>query len=124
MRFFVLTLALLIPFYAVAIDIKDVRFYQTDNIVPNGRTPHYSVYIKNDNPCIFVDDLRKSRTTEYCDIEGTDYNFKNDFPSIYPINLRLSGASLYFIVAAPWDEQKCEIFFPENSITCESTGKN
>ncbi|KJZ11468.1 hypothetical protein TW85_16675 [Marinomonas sp. S3726] len=100
------------------------KYFQTDNVVPNGREPHYFVYIKNDNPCIFIDDLRKNLTTEFCDIEGTDYNFKHDFPSIYPANIRISGSSLYFIVAAPWNEQKCRIYLPRQKLTCEPTGRN
>ena len=124
MRFFVLILAVLMSFYTAAIDIKDVRFYQTDNIVPNGREPHYEAYIKNNDPCIFVNNLRENTIEKYCKLDESGYDLEVNYPSVYPVDLRLSGSSLYFIAAAPWNEQKCEIFFPKKSITCEPTDEN
>ena len=115
-------LGLIMSLPLMADDVTNYKFYQTDNYVPNGREPFYAAYIKNDNPCIFIKSIQEGSTKEFCDMGNSQLNLKRDFPTIYPINIRLSGSSLYFIVAAPWNEQKCEIFFPEKSITCTPTG--
>ena len=104
--------------------ISDYKYYQIAKDLPKGKDPIFIAYMKLNSPCIFVDDLRTNTTQEYCKLDESGYDLKVDYPSVYPIDLRLSGASLYFIAAAPWNEQECEIFFPEKSITCESTGKN
>lgn len=108
--------------YAMTMDTDTLRYYQTNNIVPNGKKPHYTAYITNNNPCIFIKFLQEDTTKEFCEMGNSKLNLKRDFPTIYPINIRLSGSSLYFTVAAPWNEQKCEIFFPTKSINCEPTG--
>ena len=119
-----ITLALLISsFSVVADDINQYKYFQTDNIVPNGRAPHYEAYIKNNDPCIFVNNLRENTIEKYCKLDESGYDLEVNYPSVYPVDLRLSGSSLYFIAAAPWNEQKCEIFFPKKSIICESTGR-
>lgn len=105
-------------------DIAKYRYYQTDNIIPEGRDAYFAAYIKNNNPCIFVKDIRENNTLEFCQMGDSGLNLKSDYPSIYPSRLRMSGTTLYFIVAAPWNEQKCKISFPHNQIQCEPTGKN
>ncbi|KZM40808.1 hypothetical protein OA92_02205 [Marinomonas sp. SBI22] len=120
----VLVISLLImSLTSVANEITQYKYYQTDNIVPNGREPHYAVYIINKEPCIFVKDFREDEVEEYCKLDDSELDLKINSPTIYPIDLRLSSKTLYFTVAAPWNEQKCEIFFPRKSITCESTGR-
>lgn len=104
-------------------EISKYRFYQTDNIIPEGREAYYAAFIKNDNPCIFVKDLRENKIQEYCKMGESGLDLKNDYPSIYPSRVRMTGTTLYFIVAAPWNEQKCKISFPHSLIQCESTGK-
>ena len=119
-----IALALLMSsFSVVAEDINNYRYYQTDNIFPKRENARFAVYIKSDNPCIFLKNNKDNSIEEFCQMGDSGLNLKDDYPSIYPADLRQSGASLYFIVAAPWNEQECEIFFPEKSITCESTGR-
>lgn len=122
MKIFILIISLLIPIYTMAMDTEYLKYYQTSDIVPNGKKPRYAAYITNNNPCIFIKSIQEGSTKEFCDMGNSKLNLKRDFPTIYPINIRLSGSSLYFTVAAPWNEQKCEIFFPEKSITCTPTG--
>ena len=119
-----IALALLISSFSVVADqIGQYKYYQTDNIISEGRDAYYAAYIKNDNPCIFVKDLRENKTREYCKMGDSGLDLKNDYPSIYPSRVRITGTTLYFIVAAPWNEQSCKISFPHNLIQCESTGR-
>ena len=117
-------LALLVSsFSVVADDISNYKHYQIDSNISDGRGPFYAVYIKNDNPCIIAKNFKDASTTEYCKMGNSGLDLKRDHPSIYPSDLTISALTLSFIVAAPWNEQKCEIYFPEKSITCESTGR-
>ena len=119
-----ITLVLLVSSISVvADDIIQYKYYQTDNIVPNKRAPYYAAFLKFDEPCLFVKDFRKNETQEYCQLGDSGLDLKRDYPSIYPVDMTISGLTLYFIVAAPWNEQECEIFFPKKSITCKSTGR-
>ncbi|WP_299495108.1 hypothetical protein [uncultured Shewanella sp.] len=114
---------LLIPLYSMAGNIDNYKYYQTDNIISNNSSPYYAAYIKNDNPCIFIKDFKKDKVQEFCQMGESPFNLKRDAPSIYPTRMYLLGSTLFFNVAAPWNEQKCEIYLPDSSITCESTGK-
>lgn len=115
-------LGLIMSFPLMADDVTNYKFYQTDNYVPNGREPFYAAYIKNDSPCIFIKDIKKDKTQEFCQMGDTPFDLKRDTPSVYPIQMTISAFTLHFIVAAPWNEQKCEIDLIESNISCESTG--
>ena len=118
-------LALLVSsFSVVANDLDNLKYYQTSNTQPGETNPSFAVFIKNNEACIFLKDFRDNSIKEFCQMGESPFNLKTDFPSVYPASMQMTRASLYFIVAAPWNEQECEIYFPEKSITCESTGKN
>ncbi|MGB0944580.1 MAG: hypothetical protein ACPGUE_19395 [Marinomonas sp.] len=119
-----LHLALLFPLHLSAESMENYRFYQTDNIIPDNNSPYFSAFIKKNNPCIFVKDLKKNTTHEYCKMGNSGLDLKRDTPSIYPTRVYILGSTLFFNVAAPWNEQRCEIFLGDKSITCEPTGKN
>ena len=114
----------LISVPASALDLNNLKYYQTSNTLPGEQNPRFAVYIKNDEPCIFLKNFRSDKIQEFCEISGSDFNLKRDFPNVYPSSIRMTRASLYFIAAAPWNEHKCKIYFPDKSITCEPTGKN
>ncbi|GAB6263050.1 hypothetical protein PSSHI_32940 [Photobacterium sp. R1] len=50
-------------------------------------------------------------------------NLEKNYPTIYPTRISFDGANLFFLVAAPWAEQKCRIHLEREEIQCESTGK-
>ena len=119
-----IALALLMSsFSVVAGDINNYRYYQIDKDLPNGKGPFYAVYIKKNDPCIFIDDYRKDSTLRLCKMGESGLNLERDYPSIYPVEMKLFGGTFNFYVAAPWNEQECKIEFPEKEITCEPTGR-
>ena len=101
---------------------NNFRYYQTDKSLPNGKGPFYAIYIKKDDPCIFVDDLKEKTTHRFCKMGDSGLNLETDYPSIYATEMHLGGY-FYFYVAAPWSEQKCKIYLPRLELTCEPTGK-
>lgn len=101
---------------------NNFRYYQVDKNIPNGKGPFYAVYIKNNDPCIFVDDITEKTTHRFCKMGNSGFDLEKDYPSIYPVEMRMSG-SFHFYVAAPWNEQKCEIYLPRLRLTCKPTGK-
>ena len=108
---------------AISEDINLYKYYQTDQIIPKRKTPHYIVYIKNNDPCIYAYNIKNNEETRFCEMGNTGLNLERDYPTIYPVNLTLRLGVFSFTVAAPWNEQKCEIFLPKNRLTCEPTGK-
>ncbi|WP_299494362.1 hypothetical protein [uncultured Shewanella sp.] len=113
---------LVVSFSACSDDISNYKYYQIDSNISDGKGPFYAVYIKNDNPCIFIKDFKKKQTQEFCQMGDSPFDLKRDSPSIYPTQMKISAFTLHFIVAAPWNEQKCEISLIRKSISCESTG--
>lgn len=110
-------------FSVLADDLDNLKYYQTSNTQPGETNPNFAVFIKNNEACIFLKDFRDNSIKEFCQMGESPFNLKTDFPSVYPASMQMTRASLYFIVAAPWNEQECEIYFPDKSITCESTGR-
>ena len=104
-------------------NISEYRYYQIDKDLPNGKGPFYAVYIKKNDPCIFIYNYRKDSTLRLCEMGESGLNLERDFPSIYPVEMKLFGGTFNFYVAAPWNEQECKIEFPENEVTCKSTGR-
>jgi len=97
----ILLLSFFLPFSLVADQIDQYKYYQTDNIIPNKRSPYYAAFLKIDDPCLFVKDFRKNEIQEYCQMEDSGLDLRRDYPSIYPVDMTISGLTLYFIVAAP-----------------------
>ncbi|TDO99759.1 hypothetical protein DFP79_0762 [Marinomonas balearica] len=103
-------------------DIDQYRYYQTDQILPKRKSAHYIVYIKNNDPCIYTYNLREKKTVRFCEMGDSGLNLERNYPSIYPVDLTLRLGGFDFKVAAPWSEQKCQIYFPRMKLTCEPTG--
>ncbi len=59
----------------------------------------------------------------YCNMGNSGVNLETSSPSAYATEFVFNGVNLRFIMAAPWNEQKCKIDLDDNSIFCEPTGK-
>ena len=122
---FVLLATLSFPLFSQNTDkIQEYRYYQIDKDLPNGKGPFYAIYIMKNDPCIFIDDYRKNSTLKLCEMADSGLNLERDSPSIYPVEMKYFAGTFSFIVAAPWNEQECNISFPKLILTCEPTGKN
>ncbi|MEP7730714.1 hypothetical protein [Marinomonas primoryensis] len=114
---------LTLSFSSFGLDISNYRYYQINKDLPNGKGPFYVVYIKKDDPCIFVDKIKDKTTHRFCRMGDSELDLEKNHPSIYPILMQLFGSRFSFVVAAPWNEQQCEIYLPRMELTCEPTGK-
>ncbi|QMV14186.1 hypothetical protein Vspart_01438 [Vibrio spartinae] len=103
--------------------MNDYIFYQSNDYLPKRKVATYAVYLKKNDPCIHVIDMRKNADDKFCKMGDSGLDLQNDYPTIYPTMMYIGGGSFYFHVAAPWNEQKCEIKLYKKSINCESTGK-
>jgi hypothetical protein len=106
------------PFLIYADDISEYEYEYY------AKSSSYVAYIKSDDHCIYGGDIEENDIKKYCDMGSSGINLTRDHPSVYAVELHLSvRAVLSFIVAAPWNEQKCKADLYENSITCEPTGR-
>lgn len=83
-----------------------------------------SVYLLKSDPCVYIEIFKKNKTQRFCQIGDSGINLNVDHPSAYIIDLTNDGHTIYFNVAAPWDEQYCEISVSTLEISCKPTGKN
>ncbi|AWX98952.1 hypothetical protein A8139_02275 [Marinomonas primoryensis] len=97
--------------------IRDYKYYQMDY------SERYAVYVKKSDPCINVEALNKGTVKRFCEMGDSELNLEKDALSIYVSRPIIIGPFLNFIVAAPWNEQKCRIDLDKNTVTCEPTGK-
>lgn len=115
---------MVISFNLMAVEkISDYKYYQSDNFEYGEKKISYIAYIKTDDPCIYIKDIKMDNTTRFCKMGNSNIDLENDSVSVYPVRLSLFGGYLKFTIAAPWDEQKCQIDLYKKSINCESTGK-
>ncbi|MCM0148676.1 hypothetical protein KCN56_08905 [Photobacterium galatheae] len=103
-------------------DISQYRYYQKWQSRPNSQDKG-SVYIRTDDPCITVYNKNKDSHKRYCQMEPSQLNLEKSYPTIYPARINFDGANLFFLVAAPWAEQKCKIHLGREEIQCEATGR-
>ncbi|WP_330960246.1 hypothetical protein [Photobacterium sp. 53610] len=121
-KFILILLSIGFSVEAYADDINQYRYYQIWQGRPSGADKG-SVYIRKDDPCITVYNKNKDSRKRYCQMGSSQLNLEKEYPTIYPTMMRFDGANLYFLVAAPWAEQKCKIHLGREDIQCESTGK-
>ncbi|GAB6263053.1 hypothetical protein L4174_020440 [Photobacterium sp. CCB-ST2H9] len=119
---FIYILMLMFSLDALADDVSNYRYYQKWKTRPNSKD-NGSVYIRNDDPCITVYNKKKDSKKRYCQMEPSQLNLEKSYPTIYPARINFDGANLFFLVAAPWAEQKCKIHLGREEIQCEPTGK-
>jgi hypothetical protein len=98
-------------------DISHYRYYETN------RSESYLVYLKKNDPCIHAGYIKENDMYRYCEMGDSGINLEESAPSAYATEFTFNGVSVNFIMAAPWNEQKCRIDLDENSIFCEPTGR-
>lgn len=106
-----LLLLALMPVSAIADDISGYRYYQT-NSSQHGEKSEFIAYIKNDDPCIYIKDIEKNKTSQFCEIQPNTGHGSISLigdPNIYPFEMHFLAGRFHFFVAAYWAEQKCEI---------------
>jgi hypothetical protein len=111
----IFSLILLLSFSVYADDVSLYKFYANDG--------SYMAYIKKNDPCIYAGYIKENDIRKYCEMGSSNINLQKNSPSVYVSRFSLFGPYLDIIVAAPWNEQECEIYLPKNRLTCESTGK-
>lgn len=119
-----LLMLVLIPSLSRSESIDNYYYYQLNK--GGARNPKYThaVYLRKDDPCIFLEDLDKKEKFRFCELGDSGLNLSTDYPTIWATDFHLiSGNVFSFIVAAPWNEQQCEINIIKSQITCKSTGK-
>ncbi|WP_299489901.1 hypothetical protein [uncultured Shewanella sp.] len=107
---------------AYALQIDNLKFYQT-NYNYDTKKEDIIAYVLKDDPCITVQVLPNKKTKRYCQMGKSGLNLEQDSPTIYVTDLYVSPGSISFIVAAPWNEQQCQIMPFTNEINCEPTGR-
>ncbi|AEF55506.1 hypothetical protein [Marinomonas posidonica] len=123
MKKLLLILLLLQVFNIKAESIDDYYYYQVDKMGAVDEKYSYVVYLKKGDPCIHVNNIKKNINKRFCETGNENLNLYKNFPTIYATNFNLSSSRFYYTVAAPWAEQRCEIYLPKNRLTCEPTGK-
>ncbi|TBW53800.1 hypothetical protein EZI54_15030 [Marinobacter halodurans] len=124
-------IALLIPCFAHAsssklesnksFDIDNIVYYQT-NFDFKSQKEDIVAYVKKNDPCITVKLTDEGTSNRYCELGNSGLNLEKDSPTIYPVKMTVFAGSVYFTVAAPWNEQKCRIHAYKKQISCSSTG--
>lgn len=105
----------------LADDIFEYNYFQLWQSSPTEKV-RGRVYIKRNDPCIFVDNFKKDKTTRFCKLGTSGLDLERDYPSIYVVSPSLLLDSVTFYVAAPWNEQKCKFDILNSTIICEGTG--
>ncbi|MGY3569876.1 hypothetical protein [Vibrio paucivorans] len=114
---------LFISQYSYADSIDNYYYYQVNKLGAKDSKYTTAVYLKKGEPCIIVEKLETGKKTKFCEMGESGFNLERDFPSVYPVGFQLVIEDLDFIVAAPWNEQKCSINLLDLSISCEATGR-
>lgn len=102
-------------------DMSNIIYYQS-NYDYKTKKEDIIAYVLKDDPCVTVQTLSNDKTKRYCKMGESGLNLKTDNPSIYVMKLYVSPGSVNFIVAAPWNEQRCRIMAVSEEISCQSTG--
>lgn len=105
------------------LNLNDIIYYQS-NYDSESKSEDLIAYITKQDPCISVINLDDNKTKRYCEMGNSGINLEKEYPTAYVLKLYVSPISVSFIVAAPWNEQKCKILAFHEKITCEPTGKN
>jgi hypothetical protein len=108
-------LMLLLPYLANADDVSLYKFYANDG--------HFIAYLKKNDPCVYAGYIKEGDIHRYCEMGDSGINLEKNNPTAYATNFTFKGASIHFIMAAPWNEQECTISMSRKKITCKPTGK-
>lgn len=124
MKIFLIFLLIATPLaQANSLDVHKLRFYVTNYNIES-KNESIIAYILKSDPCLIIKTIKNGKTNKYCDIAKSGINLEKDSPSAYILNLSISGATVYFTVAAPWNSQECMLIVGPNTLQCHSSTDN
>lgn len=95
--------------------MDEFLFYQVNKLGPRDNKYTDAVYLKKNDPSIIVEDMPSKKQQRFCKMGDSGLDLEKEYPTIYATDFRIGGSKLHFIVAAPWNEQRCSIYLPRRT---------
>ncbi len=99
-------------------DISKYRYFQTSDFKYGKHKSTYVVFIKYDDPCIFVRNVNMNEPERICEMEGSEFNLERDSNTIYLGRFKLSPSNFKFGIFSEKKEQLCEVDLINISAKC------